>query len=148
MTIHEMSRKPLRYPTPLSCYYEHMQEFTCYRMGVKKVKKKISSSQLQLFDTIGKEGVSQQPAKRMIEEKIIRLETELKHGQMDYNRNRPSLKAIEEAAQTKNYNRAKVDGIWYDVKFCKYLVRFMHDWARRRSALEWEIQELKKMLED
>lgn len=112
------------------------------------MKGKIQKEQLPLFDTIGSEEIVLKPSRRAVEEQIIRKEEELRVGQMDFNRNRPSLKELERAAETKHSNRAKVDGVWYDVKFCKYLVKFMHDWMRRRSQLEWEIAELKKLISD
>lgn len=109
-------------------------------------KKQLSKSQMSLFDNVAHETGGDTLTRRQIEEQIIRKETELLHGQQDYNRHRPSMRALEIAAATKNSNRAKVDGVWMDVRFCKYLVKFMKDWTRRRSQLAWEIDELKKLI--
>jgi len=110
-------------------------------------KRKISKDQLKLFDTVIQFEAEPMPSRRQIEEQIIRKQTELQHAQLDYNRNFHSRKALEIAAQTKHSNRAKVDGEWMDVRFCKYLLTFLKDFPRRKSQLEWEIAELMKLLE-
>ena len=86
------------------------------------------------------------PSARALNEAILRKKEEVRVGQLDFDRWRPNMREIEAAAATKNHNRAKVDGEWYDVRLCKALSHFMNDWRRRRSQLEWEITELEKEL--
>jgi len=72
---------------------------------------------------------------------------ELRVGGLDYDRWRPLLKEIRIAAAVKHSNRAKVNGEWYDVRFMRYLLKFMSDWTRRAANLEWEINELRNELQ-
>ena len=109
-------------------------------------RKAISKDQLRLFDDCAVPDKEGGLTERQITEQIIRKETELEHAYYDYCRHFHSRKALELAAATKHSNRAKVDGEWMDVRFAKYLLKFINDYPRRKSQLEWEIAELKKML--
>lgn len=109
-------------------------------------KRKVSSTQMSLFDEAAFVDDKREIDKRAIEEQIIRKQTELVAGERDYQRLLPSKKAFYDASLTKHSNRAKVNGEWYDVKFCKYISGFLGNWVRRRSQLEWEVSELMKLL--
>lgn len=110
-----------------------------------KKKPAIHVNQLAMFDG-GEKGEDLTPSKKSILNSILMKQEELRIGELDFQRWRPSMKQLREAAATKHSNRAKVDGEWYDVRFCKYLVQFMDSWRRRASGLAWEIEELKKLI--
>jgi len=86
------------------------------------------------------------PSKRSISESIIRRETELKHGQMDYDRLLPLRGEYERGADVKHSNRVKVNGEWMDVRLVRATHKFLSNWKRRKSQLEWEISELYRQL--
>lgn len=108
-------------------------------------KKNVPTAQLLLFPT-NEILPNSSPSKNALITALYNKKDELRLGRLDYDRHRPNLKEIETAAATKHSNRAKVGGEWYDVRFCKYLLKFMKGWIAREAKLKWEIQELEKEL--
>lgn len=90
--------------------------------------------------------VNPAPSKRALETALVRLKTELHHGQLDYDRLAPLKNEYSRAAQVKHSNRVKVFGEWYDIRLVKATSAFLKDWTRRRSQLEWEITQLEREL--
>lgn len=108
-------------------------------MSHKRKTSRIGSMSIFPEDT---DLINPTPSKRALEEAIIRKKTEVRHGQMDYDRLRPLKGEYAKAVQIKHSNRVKINGDWVDTKFAKFTYRFIENWAQRRSQLEWEIQEL------
>jgi predicted nucleic acid-binding Zn-ribbon protein len=88
------------------------------------------------------------PSKNALITALTHKTEELRVGGLDYDRWRPLLKEIRIAGNIKHSNRAKVNGNWYDVRFMKYLLKFMDNWKSRAAQLEWEINEIRKSIED
>ena len=112
------------------------------------MKKKItnqSNGNLNMFQ--GADFKNSSPSKKALFSSIVQKQEELRLGQLDFDRHRPYLKQIEEAAACKHSRFHRVAGELMDVKFAKYLLKFMRDWARRRSQLVWELEELKREIE-
>jgi hypothetical protein len=106
----------------------------------------VSTSQLLMFPT-NEILPNSSPSKNALITALTHKTEELRVGRLDYDRWRPLSKEIKIAAAVKHSNRAKVNGTFYDVKFMKYLLKFMGDWARRENQLAWEINEIRKELD-
>lgn len=87
------------------------------------------------------------PSRNALITAITHKEEEVRVGRLDYDRWRPLIREIKQAAAVKHSNRTKVNGEWYDVRFMRYLLRFMTDWIGREAQLKWEIEELRKSLD-
>ena len=108
-------------------------------------KKTVSTAQMQLFPT-NEILPSSSPSRNALITALTNKTEEVRVGRLDYDRWKPLLREIKQASAVKHSNRAKVNGEWYDVRFMKYLLKFMNNWVSREAQLKWEIEELKREL--
>jgi len=108
-------------------------------------KKKVSTAQLVMFPQ-NELLPNSSPSKNALITALTHKTEELRVGGLDFDRWRPLLKEIRQAASVKHSNRAKVNGVFYDVRFMKYLLKFMENWRARAAQLEWEINELRQQI--
>lgn len=111
-----------------------------------KRKMTVHADQQKLFE-VNEALPNSSPSRNALITALTHKEEEVRVGRLDYNRWRPLLREIKQAAAVKHSNRAKVNGEWYDVRFMRYLLRFMNDWIGREAQLMWEIDELRKSLD-
>lgn len=109
-------------------------------------KKKTNINQMSLMFPENEALPNSSPSKNALITAITFKQEERRVGGLDYDRWRPLKRELQIAAAVKNSNRAKVNGEWMDVNWARSVLRFVEDWQRRASQLEWEIAELRKEL--